>query len=177
MTPTNVSTVSDVPGFVDRIVRPLTHLLNPLIVRIAGGKWTPMFSLLHHRGRKSGRVYATPVTAFPRGGFFWFGLAFGEHSGWARNVIAAGDADLRYRGTDYHLVEAAVVEIADVRSELPPVVRYGSVLAGMSKTIRMRIATKKEEGVTWISKERRRSSLEPHVGLDRTSPPPSPGGA
>jgi len=141
MTPTKVSTTTstDVPGFVDRIVRPLTHLLNPLIVRIAGGWWTPMFSLLHHRGRKSGRVYATPVTAFPRGGFFWFGLAFGEHSGWARNVIAAGDADLRYRGQDYHLVEAAVVEIADVKSELPPVVRYGSVLAGMSKTIRMRI--------------------------------------
>src|SRR5260370_9879364 len=137
--PTNVSTQTDVPGFVDRIIRPLTHLLNPLIVRIAGGWWTPMFSLLHHRGRKSGRVYATPVTAFPRGGFFWFWLAFGENSGWARNVIAAGDADLRYRGTDYHLVEAAVVEIADVKSALPPVVRYGSVLAGIRKTIPIRI--------------------------------------
>ncbi len=138
----SVSTATDVPGFVDRIIRPLTHLLNPLILRIAGGRWVPMFSLLHHRGRKSGRVYATPVTAFPRGGFFWFGLAFGENSGWARNVIAAGDADLRYRGSDYHLVEAAVVEIADVKSELPPVVHYGSRLAGMHKTIRMRIETK-----------------------------------
>jgi deazaflavin-dependent oxidoreductase (nitroreductase family) len=97
---------------------------------------------VHHRGRKSGRIHATPVTAFPRGGFFWFGLAFGEHSGWARNVIAAGDADLRYRGTDYHLTEACVVRIEEVKSELPPIVRYGSRLAGMHKTIRMRIATK-----------------------------------
>ena len=145
MAPTNVSTANatDVPGFVDRIVRPLTHLLNPLIVRMAGSWWTPMFSLLHHRGRKPGRVYATPVTAFPRDGFFWFGLAFGEHSGWARNVIAAGDADLRYRGQDYHLVDAAVVKIADLKSELPAVVRYGSVIAGMTKTIRMRIAAHK----------------------------------
>ncbi len=142
MTPTNVSTVSDVPGFVDRIVRPLTHLFNPLIVRIAGGRWVPMFSLLHHRGRKSGRIYATPVTAFPRGGWFWFGLAFGESSGWARNVVAAGDADLRYRGTDYHLTEATVVRIEDVKSQVPPIVRYGSALAGMHKTIRMRIDTK-----------------------------------
>src|SRR6266481_58378 len=133
-----MSSPADVPGFVDRVVRPLTHVLNPLILRVAGG-WFPLFSLLHHRGHKTGRVYATPVTAFPRGGYFWLGLAFGEHSGWARNVIAAGDADLRYRGKDYHLVEAAVVEIADVKSEVPPVVRYGSVLAGMSKTIRMRI--------------------------------------
>jgi len=139
----SVSTPTDVPGFVDRIIRPLTHWLNPLVLRIAGGRWVPMFSLVHHRGRKSGRLYATPVTAFPRGGFFWFGLAFGESSGWARKVIAAGDADLRYRGSDYHLVEAAVVEINDVKAELPPVVRYGSRLAGMHKTIRMRIATEK----------------------------------
>jgi deazaflavin-dependent oxidoreductase (nitroreductase family) len=133
---------SDVPGFVDRIVRPLTHLFNPLILRIAGGWWFPMFSLIHHRGHKSGRIYATPVTAFPRGGFFWLGLAFGENSGWARNVLAAGEADLRYRGTDYHVAEATVVEIEDVKRELPPVVRYGSALAGMHKVIRMRQITK-----------------------------------
>jgi deazaflavin-dependent oxidoreductase (nitroreductase family) len=142
-TSTDMSRPTDVPGFVDRIVRPLTRLLNPLILRIAGGWWFPMFSLLHHRGHKSGRLYATPVTAFPRGGWFWLGLAFGESSGWARNVIAAGDADLRYRGTDYHLVEATVVEIDDVKAQLPPLVRYGSALAGMHKTLRMRIATKK----------------------------------
>jgi deazaflavin-dependent oxidoreductase (nitroreductase family) len=141
-TATAASKAGDVPGFVDRIVRPLTHLFNPLILRIAGGWWFPMFSLLHHRGHKSGRIYATPVTAFPRGGYFWLGLAFGENSGWARNVLAAGEADLRHRGTDYHLAEATVVEIQDVRRELPPVVRYGSALAGMHKTLRMRVAPK-----------------------------------
>lgn len=140
-TVTNASKPSDVPGFVDRIIRPLTHLLNPLILRIAGGWWFPMFALLHHRGRKSGRIYASPVTGFPRGGFFWLGLAFGQDSGWARNVLAAGDADLRYRGTDYHLVEATVVEIEDVKRELPPMVRYGSALAGMHKVLRMRPVT------------------------------------
>jgi len=138
MTPTKVSTASDVPGFVDRIVRPLTHLLNPFILRIAGG-WFPLFSLLHHRGHKSGQLYATPVTAFPRGGYFWLGLAFGENSGWARNVLAAGDAELRYRGTDYHLVEATVVNVADVESKwVPPMVRIGSAAAGVHKVLRMR---------------------------------------
>ena len=139
---TTSPTRSDVPGVVDRIVRPLTHIFNPLILRIAGGWWFPMFSLLHHRGHKSGRIYATPVTAFPRRGFFWLGLAFGENSGWARNVIAAGGADLRYRGTDFHLVEAAVVEIEDVKRELPPFVRYGSALAGIHKVLRMRAVAK-----------------------------------
>lgn len=141
-TATSTSKPTDVPPLVDRIVRPLTHLFNPLIIRIAGGRWFPMFSLLHHRGHKSGRIYATPVTAFPRGGWFWLGLAFGEDSGWARNVLAAGDADLRYRGTDYHLVEATIVEIADVKSELPAIVRFGSALAGMHKVLRMRPVAK-----------------------------------
>ena len=141
-TVTAASKASDVPGVVDRIVRPLTLLFNPLILRIAGGWWFPMFSLLQHRGHKSGRIYATPVTAFPRGGYFWLGLAFGENSGWARNVLAADEADLRYRGADYHLAEATVLEIECVKRELPPVVRYGSALAGMHKTLRMRIAPK-----------------------------------
>jgi deazaflavin-dependent oxidoreductase (nitroreductase family) len=133
-----MSRPADVPGFVDRFVRPLTHVFNPLILRVAGGWWFPMFSLLHHRGHKSGRIYATPVTGFPRGGYFWLGLAFGENSGWARNVLASGEADLRYRGTDYRLAEAKVVEIADVKSELPPAVRIGSAVMGMHKVLRMR---------------------------------------
>ena len=141
-TATHTSKPTDVPAFVDRIVRPLTHLFNPLIVRIAGGWWFPMFSLLHHRGHKSGRIYATPVTAFPRGDWFWLGLAFGEDSGWARNVLAAGDAELRYRGTNYHLVEATVVDIAEVKSDLPAIVRFGSALAGMHKVLRMRPVSK-----------------------------------
>src|SRR5438876_4739780 len=70
---TSETKANDVSGFVDRIVRPLTHLFNPLILKVAGGRWVPMFSLLHHRGRKSGRIYTTPVTGFPRGG----------SSGWA----------------------------------------------------------------------------------------------
>ena len=141
-TSTTASKSSDIPGFVDRIVRPLTHLFNPLILRIAGGWWFPMFSLLHHRGHKSGRIYATPVTGFPRGGFFWLGLAFGQKSGWARNVLAAGDAYLRYRGSDYHLVEATVVATAEVTDELPRVVRLGAAAFSMPNVLRMRIAAK-----------------------------------
>jgi len=138
---TKVATPTDVPSFVDRIIRPLTHLLNPLILRIAGGRWVPMFSLLHHRGHKSGRIYTTPVTGFPRGDWFWLGLAFGQNSGWARNVLAAGEAHIRYRGKEFHIVEPAVVDEADVKSELPRMVGIGSALMGVHKVMRARIAT------------------------------------
>lgn len=129
---------SEIPAFVDRIVRPLTRILNPFILRVAGGWWFPMFALLQHRGHRTGRMYATPVTAMPRGGWFWLGLTFGKDSGWARNVLAAGECTVRYRGTDYHLVEPAVLGGAAVRSELPTVMRFAMSLIGMSEVLRMR---------------------------------------
>lgn len=59
-------------------------------------------------------------------------------------MIAAGECDLRYRGTDYHLVEATVLDTADVRSELPRVMRFGMALLGVHKVLRMRPARSAE---------------------------------
>jgi deazaflavin-dependent oxidoreductase (nitroreductase family) len=128
----------DVPPVVDKVIRPLTRVLNPYIMRVAGGRFFPMFSLLHHRGHKSGRMYMTPVTAAPHGGWWWLGLAFGTDSGWARNILANGEGDLRYRGVDYHLVEPTVLEIAAVRSELTLAERLFPRLVGVHKVLRMR---------------------------------------
>ncbi len=132
---------TDVSGFVDRIIRPLTRIFNPLVKRVAGGRWVPMWSLLHHRGHRSGRTYTTPITAMPRGDFFWISLAFGQDSGWARNILAAGECVLRYRGTDYHLVEPVVVDASSVRSQLPLMFRVGLPAMGLHKVLRMRAIT------------------------------------
>jgi deazaflavin-dependent oxidoreductase (nitroreductase family) len=129
-----------VPGFVDKIVRPMTRVVNPLIIRFAGGWWFPMFSVLRHRGRRSGEMYATPISAMPRGDFFWLGLTFGEDAAWARNIVAAGDCDLRYRGTDYHLTDPAVLDTSAVRSQLPPVMGFGLKMLGVPKVLRLRPA-------------------------------------
>ena len=85
-----------VPAFVDRIVRPLTRVLNPLIMRFAGGWWFPMFSVLHHRGHRSGRMYATPVSAMPRGGYFWLGCSFtgGACLSWLREQLGGSFEEL-----------------------------------------------------------------------------------
>ncbi|MEA2628770.1 MAG: hypothetical protein QOJ10_1230 [Chloroflexota bacterium] len=136
-----VPKATQLPRRVDRVVRPLTRVLNPRIMKLAGGRWFPTLSVLHHRGHKSGRMYATPVSALPRGEFFWFSLAFGEDAGWVRNILAAGECDLRYRATDYRLVEPVVFDAAAVRSELPRIMRYGLPIIGAAKVIRMRKPT------------------------------------
>jgi deazaflavin-dependent oxidoreductase (nitroreductase family) len=81
-----------------------TPYLNWYIVRIAGSKYTPMWALIRHRGRRSGREYLTPVTARPVHGGFAVPVAFGEGADWYRNVMASADAAIRWGGT-WHEVE------------------------------------------------------------------------
>ncbi|MEA2654644.1 MAG: hypothetical protein QOI23_9 [Chloroflexota bacterium] len=122
------------PSRIDRIVR----MVNPRIMKVAGGRWFPTLSVLHHRGHKSGRMYTTPVSALPRDNYFWFSLAFGEDAGWVRNILAAKECVLRYRATDYELVEPAVLDASTVRAQLPRLMRFGLPIIGATKVIRMR---------------------------------------
>lgn len=116
----------------------LVNKVNPRIIGLAGRRWAFTASVLKHRGHRSGRIYATPVSALPRDGFFWIGLAFGEDAGWTRNVLAAGECELRYRGSDYRLVEPVVVDRSAVRSQLPLILRIAGPMVGISKILRMR---------------------------------------
>ena len=50
--------------------------------------------LLSHRGRKSGRLYTTPVALVEENGTRWLVAAFGEVN-WVNNVRAAGEAQLK----------------------------------------------------------------------------------
>ena len=116
----------------------LVDKVNPRIMVLAGRRWALTASVLKHRGHRSGRIYSTPVSALPRDGFFWIGLAFGEDAGWTRNVLAAGECELRYRGSDYRLVEPVVVDRAAVRSQLPLMLRVAGPIVGIHKILRMR---------------------------------------
>ncbi|MDH6678770.1 deazaflavin-dependent oxidoreductase (nitroreductase family) [Rhodococcus sp. LBL1] len=77
--------------------------LNRIVVRIAGH--LPGFALVHHRGRRSGHVYTTPVNAFRMGNGYRFVPTYGVESDWVRNVLAAGEFDVTVRGRDVHLVD------------------------------------------------------------------------
>src|SRR5205807_309686 len=38
-----------------RVIRSVARLVNPLVLRIAGGRHMPVVGIIHHRGRKTGR--------------------------------------------------------------------------------------------------------------------------
>jgi deazaflavin-dependent oxidoreductase (nitroreductase family) len=67
------------------------------------------FGILTHVGRKSGKVYRTPVNVFraPKG--FIIALTYSSQSEWVKNVLAAGGCELKTRGKKYHLSAPKVV--------------------------------------------------------------------
>src|SRR5215469_13169961 len=83
------------------VLRPLTKLLNPLILRLAGRRHFGMASALSHVGRRSGRQYVTPVGARRVGDVIVIPLTFGNRSDWSQNVLAAGRCSVKLGGQDY----------------------------------------------------------------------------
>ena len=80
-----------------RLARATTRLMLPL----AGHRWNPIFAVVEHRGRRSGRAYAAPVAARRVDGGFVVSLAFGAHVAWHRNLLAAGGGAVRWRGASH----------------------------------------------------------------------------
>jgi deazaflavin-dependent oxidoreductase (nitroreductase family) len=71
--------------------------------------WLPGFGILTHVGRKSGKVYRTPVNVFRASNGFIIALTYSSQSEWVKNVLAAGGCELRTRGKRYELSAPHVV--------------------------------------------------------------------
>src|ERR1700730_2254544 len=69
----------------------------------------PGFGILTHVGRKSGKVYRTPVNVFRAPDGFLIALTYGTHSEWVKNVLAAGGCQLETRGARYQLSSPTIV--------------------------------------------------------------------
>ena len=61
----------------------------------------PGFGILTHAGRKSGRLYRTPVNVFRAPEGFLIALTYGRESEWVKNVLAAGGCKLETRHVLY----------------------------------------------------------------------------
>lgn len=71
--------------------------------------WLPGFGILTHVGRKSGKVYRTPINVFRVPNGFVIALTYSSQSEWVKNVLAAGGGELKTRGKTYRLSAPKVV--------------------------------------------------------------------
>lgn len=71
----------------------------------------PPWAIICHRGRRSRRLYRTPVNAYKRGDTLAVVVLYGEESGWVLNVLAGGGQVVR-AGRTYELVNPRLVDPA-----------------------------------------------------------------
>jgi len=70
---------------------------NP-VVRLVAGRLPPL-AIIRHRGRTTGRDFATPVLAFRTADGLVVGVLYGTVSDWVRNFQAAGGGQVQRGGT------------------------------------------------------------------------------
>ena len=112
-----------------------TRYVNPVIRPLAGR--LPTFGVVTVRGRRSGRMFRTPVNVFRRGDAYLFFLTYGSDVQWVQNVLAAGTCSLRTRGREVSLVEPELIVDPELRLA-PPIVRLLEGMAGVTEVLRMR---------------------------------------
>jgi deazaflavin-dependent oxidoreductase (nitroreductase family) len=81
------------------VSRTLNPLATPLMRRL------PPFAVLHHRGRRTGRSYDTPVQAYPAPDGWVVGLAYDRNSAWVLNLLAAGGGEMTRAGHRYRMTQ------------------------------------------------------------------------
>jgi deazaflavin-dependent oxidoreductase (nitroreductase family) len=98
--------------------------------------WLPGFGILAHVGRKSGKVYRTPVNVFraPKG--FIIALTYSGQCEWVKNVLAAAGCELKTRGKKYQL-SAPKVGRDPTRRRFPVPVRLVLRLVGADEYIEL----------------------------------------
>jgi len=101
------------------------RLLGPLAKRLPG------MGVIVHAGRKTHRLYRTPVLVFRRGQHFIIALTYGRESQWVLNVLANGSCELETTGRTLHLDRPRVIHDPQRRS-MPPVVRGMLALMNVS---------------------------------------------
>jgi deazaflavin-dependent oxidoreductase (nitroreductase family) len=119
-------------------IRAIARPFGPIATRMAGSRLFPLWAILRHTGRTSGKAYATPVVALHATDGFIIPLPFGDATQWAKNLHAAGGGSIRFAGREFRIVEPQVVDREAIAATLPPLVRFASRRLGLRQFVTVR---------------------------------------
>jgi deazaflavin-dependent oxidoreductase (nitroreductase family) len=115
----------------------MARFTSPVTMPLAGKRWNPIFAVIEHRGRRSGRHYATPIAARRVAGGFVISLAFGAQVDWYRNLLADGGGTIRWRGDRYLVSRPERIDAASGLAVFHPAQRFLLRLAGVDGYVRL----------------------------------------
>jgi len=79
----------------------VSRRLNPLVLPLT--RRVPPLAVLHHRGRRSGRSFDTPVQAYHTRDGWLVGLAYNINAPFALNLLAADGGEMTRAGRRYRI--------------------------------------------------------------------------
>jgi deazaflavin-dependent oxidoreductase (nitroreductase family) len=115
----------------------LARVTSPVTLPLAGKRWNPIFAVVEHRGRRTGRRYAAPVAARRVPGGFMISLAFGAQVDWYRNLLAAGGGTIHWRGRAYQVTAPEPIDPVLARAAFHPVQRALMRVAGVGTFVQV----------------------------------------
>ena len=130
------------------VMRPMTKMLNPLIVKLAGLSALRHGRTIRHVGRRSGRTYTTPVSARRTGDMIVIALTFGNQSDWSRNVRSAGGASVRIEGEDYDVTRPQFMSLQEAKplmqATFSPVNRAAFRMLGIKQVMTLSVVSARD---------------------------------
>ena len=154
-----------------RVVRFAARLVNPIVLLIAGRRWMPVVGILRHRGRRSGREYATPIGMRPLGDGFVIPRTFSDNAAWYQNVKAAGEGRIKYLGRNYRVVEPEVVDYATAQPAFPRYELLQFRLIGINEYLRLRAVSEELD-----QDQKEKTKMENRIAIEPGLPAPRGGG-
>lgn len=106
-----------------RTVRAIARATSPISLMLAGRRFFPLWAVLHHIGRRSGRAYSIPVAVRASADTFTIALPWGEGTHWVQNVLAPGRCTIRWRGVEEPVTEPSVIGPAEAAPAFSPLQR------------------------------------------------------
>jgi deazaflavin-dependent oxidoreductase (nitroreductase family) len=114
------------------------YATNKVLIHIAGRRFGH-FSIVIHTGRKTGRIYRTPVIAEPVENGFVIALTYGRKVDWAANVLARGGCSLQWKNHDYLLAEPRFIEKETGLGAFPGILKPALRMASIQDFLRLSI--------------------------------------
>ncbi len=106
-------------GSIQNALRLFTRAMQPLALRSAGKEGSST-SVVQNVGRRSGRMYQTPVVAVQHDDSFLIALPYGKRTDWLKNVLDKGSAAIVTNGHTYQVDRPEVIPMAEATDYFRP---------------------------------------------------------
>lgn len=124
-----------IPMAVARFNRYVTNRVTRLFTG-----WLPGFCILRHVGRRSGRLYRTPLNIFQCDDGFVIALTYGADVDWLKNIMAAGECSMTYLGREIPLTRPRFIGTEEGMSHMPLPVRIVLRIIGVTEFVHLKRA-------------------------------------